>query len=391
MSYLSRVIDNDLRYGLNDPEYVYVNLMANNYNNDDSGVPVDLVFNANLTQPLLNDCSQYNIIVERFKVDTFSSIPSIIPKVLQYPNTDVNKTVYSVTLNYVKNGSSVHAVQQYLQFVPQDKTQTVPTSVSSQLANPYYFVYGNEYFVNLINNTFAACFTALNTAVTAESDTLPSDLPPFLDYDPTSSSLILNADSAGYNVQDTTRIEIYFNTAMYSLLCSFNCSKYNLSNGMKYRVNIEPSVDKINVSTVTINGTDYTLLTEYQEFPSVSQWCECSKIAFVSSNLPINPTVMTPPTVYNGDAIFPSTQSQVSYNIITDIEPQFDTSKELYPSVQYIPVTLRKVSMIGRQKLNDFNIKVVWFDRYGNVYNLKLNPDNVATLFLCFMRKDILL
>ena len=100
---------------------------------------------------------------------------------------------------------------------------------------------------------------------------------------------------------------------------------------------------------------------------------------------------MTPPTVYNGDAIFPSTQSQVSYNIITDIEPQFDTSKELYPSVQYIPVTLRKVSMIGRQKLNDFNIKVVWFDRYGNVYNLKLNPDNVATLFLCFMRKDILL
>ena len=110
MSYLSRVIDNDLRYGLNDPEYVYVNLMANNYNNDDSGVPVDLVFNANLTQPLLNDCSQYNIIVERFKVDTFSSIPLIIPKVLQYPNTDVNKTVYSVTLNYVKNGSSVHAV-----------------------------------------------------------------------------------------------------------------------------------------------------------------------------------------------------------------------------------------------------------------------------------------
>jgi hypothetical protein len=383
------MINNDLKYGNTDPEYIYMDLVANNYNNDDTGSSTDLVFNCNMTQPLLNDASQYNLIVERFKVDTYSSIPSIIPQILPAPNTDVNKTVYSITMNFVKNNASTSHVQQYLQFVPQNKSLKAPTSnVPTQLANEYYYVFGNDYFVQLINSTLTACYNALKSQVEAESDTLPSENAPFLIYDPTDSSIVLNADSAGYDINSSNRIEVYLNNAMFGLLNSFNFSKFDLDDGMIYRLNLT----SYNGTNLMIISDTYSVITMYQEFPSVSCWNPCSRIAFISQTLPINSCILTPPTVYNANTtVTTTTQTAINFNVITDLEISYDSSKELYPSAQYIPVTLRKIGMVGRQKLNNFEIKVIWFDKFGNYYPLRMPLDTNATLKICFMRKDLVL
>ena len=53
--------------------------------------------------------------------------------------------------------------QAYIQFIPQDQTQSAPPPPSSnsnsyQTCDPYYYIYNYTYFIALINTALTTCF-----------------------------------------------------------------------------------------------------------------------------------------------------------------------------------------------------------------------------------------
>jgi hypothetical protein len=181
----------------------------------------------------------------------------------------------------------------------------------------------------MLNGLLQSAFAAFKTQVEDDSDTLPTENAPFLLYDPTSGEIIANADVAGYDPTLENPIYIYFNTALYNLLSSFEYKFYGytgVTNGKNYMLNVRND----NSSNILEISNSYSVYQSYQEYPSIATWSPVSRIVFVSNNLPMNGSIVAPPKVFNSvQGMNSSTSQSTVMNIITDMEVNISNGKEI--------------------------------------------------------------
>ena len=329
MSFLSKVVDYDMKHGSSLPSHVYMDV--NITNNSPSNLPVPISFQESRNTNIIEDASLYYLSIIRWHIDTLS-LPIWCPQIqINNEASDPNLTIYSFTLKY-----KTYVYRAYLQFVPQDESVPVPTNVDIQdLDSGYYFVYSSCYVADLLNATLQSAFTHLSELVTAGSDTVPTSNCPFLYYDPSSSSLSLFADVAGFSMLLENPIEIYCNTAMYNMLSGFEFIKkgYNQLNGSDFKFNIRPFAGNTNISEFDT----WNAVVVNEEYSSSALWNPVQSIAFTTNNIPIIPTIVSSPLDFNSSTGMNINGSNNTQNIITDMEMALQTGKEYLPSVNYQP------------------------------------------------------
>ena len=353
--------------------YTYLDFQLVNSTAD--GTRKDLIFKDTKPGNIIDNSGDYLVAVNRFHLSTLN-LPVAIPIIQQGSNP--NNTVYSFTISY-----KTDQYQAYLQFIPQNQGLTVnPPTVAQDMSNEYYFINNYNYFVELMNTTLKSAYDGLK--LTAE---LPSLNCPYLIYDPSSRQLVFNADT-NYDVNtNADPIYIYMNNKMRRMLSGFealNCGETQ-ANGMNYRLNIYNNHD-YNILQLA-DGT--SILQSYEQYNSILTWNPIACIALEAYGIPLSQTNLPDPIQFGTNITLQTTSTNLQKPFITDFT--VSPSDEYLPSVDYIASNNHRwVDLIGHQPIGgNIEIRVLWRDKYGNSYPLRLSSDASADLKLVFIRKDI--
>jgi hypothetical protein len=372
--HLSNIVQRDLRINA-EPDHVYIDFSI--VNNQPNGASVPLIFTDLRTQAVLTNPVDYYATVCRFHIDTFASLPVILPQV-QLGQSNPNLTVYSFTLEY--DGSQA---QEYLIFTPENLSEQTPKAptLEQDMTSKYYYVSSYSYFVGMLNATLTSCYNALKELNSETPDTIA----PFLLYDAESGSLIFNADSTHYDVVNTaTPIKIYCNPQMRNLLSSFEWLNYgtNAPNGMNYMLNIYSTYGTNILELPTLN-----VLSAYEEYNSIINWCPIDSLAISSQNLPIHQTIISNPVDFNSTTSMNVNSNNVTLPLLTDFTVPLTTGKEWLPSVDYTAIQYRLIDLFGHSPIQNIQLFVIWKDIYGNSHQLDLPSGGSANLKLLFRTK----
>ena len=282
------------------PQNVYYD--ANIINNDQSGMkdPPKLVFQDIRSTPILSFPQLYELSVVRFNIQTANSLPLWIPSIqLDQSLYNPDLTTYSFTLDYPFEGEVYSSGQTFIQYITSDYSVDTPSPTSNEeLHIPYYFVKSFNTIVQMFNNALIVAFQRLNNSCGFLGVDLPTQNAPFFEWDSDTSKFILNGDVIGFNNFDATSINIYCNTALYTLISGFHSDYYgtqsNEGKNYKFKISKEPR----NLNLFIINDT-YSVIQLYQEYSSASLFTPISSIVFTTNMLPVLASNSSKPTIYN--------------------------------------------------------------------------------------------
>jgi hypothetical protein len=370
----------------NGTTHIYYNI--NITNNDVTGLnpPPIIDFNETRNQPYLNNPSEYYLSVVRFSVDT-PTLPLFIPQP-EVGSNDPNKLIYSVTLEYKDVG-----YQLYLTFGPQTQSTPAPATPIQQtdILNPYYYIYSFQWFIDVIvNPALINCYDQLKTLATAKGYVLPSLFAPFMLWDPSSSTAILNLDTQGYDFASLNDpIKLYFNTPMYNLFSSFSATSYgfdNVTEGRNFLINVYDS--GFNTFKSSTNGVEY--IQVIQEYPTAPLWNPVTSILFSTALMPIVPELTAAPAIFTSGSGFTSSGNNSNLtNVLTDLEVPLTFGWETKPTINYAPqAEYRLTDLFGTSPVSAINVVVYWKDKFGGLHPLTLASGGSANIKIMFRRKD---
>lgn len=376
------------------PNKVYYDITISNLDTVDSVPPV-LYFNETRNSPFILDPESYNLSIVRFTLDT-NTLPIIQPEIQPSPNSNVNLTSYSITLEWTNPVAPFQTFteQTFLTYIPQNKQAIVPAPPSQTLSGlqnndtGYYDIYNYQYWILLVNNTFQTCFTALNAQVVGAGLVLPSAFAPTMSWDTQTNLAILNADQAGYNDTTANYIGVYFNPALWNYFSSFPFiieSNDVVPNGKNTRI-IMSGFGGANVVPFPPVAPTYTALQIVQEYSTVALWTPVTSIVFTSNTLPIVANQVSAPLLfYNGKRYQSGGNNSNIAQIITDFVAEGGIYK---PNLVYIPsAQYRLVDLVGNSPLYNIDIEVFYKNRVGVFIPLRLGSGGTATVKILFTRK----
>jgi hypothetical protein len=376
------------------PNKVYYDITISNLETIDSVPPV-LYFNETRNSPFILDPESYNLSIVRFTLDT-NTLPIIQPEIQPSPNSNVNLTSYSITLEWTNPVAPFQTFteQTFLTYIPQNKQAIIPAPPSQTLSGlqnndtGYYDIYNYQYWILLVNNTFQTCFTALNAQVVGAGLVLPSAFAPTMSWDTQTNLAILNADQAGYNDTTANYIGVYFNPALWNYFSSFPFiieSNDVVPNGKNTRI-IMSGFGGANVVPFPPVAPTYTALQIVQEYSTVALWTPVTSIVFTSNTLPIVANQVSAPLLfYNGKRYQSGGNNSNIAQIITDFVAEGGIYK---PNLVYIPsAQYRLVDLVGNSPLYNIDIEVFYKNRVGVFIPLRLGSGGTATVKILFTRK----
>jgi hypothetical protein len=376
------------------PNKVYYDITISNLDTVDSVPPV-LYFNETRNSPFILDPESYNLSIVRFTLDT-NTLPIIQPEIQPSPNSNVNLTSYSITLEWTNPVAPFQTFteQTFLTYIPQNKQAIIPAPPSQTLSGlqnndtGYYDIYNYQYWILLVNNTFQTCFTALNAQVVGAGLVLPSAFAPTMSWDTQTNLAILNADQAGYNDTTANYIGVYFNPALWNYFSSFPFiieSNDVVPNGKNTRI-IMSGFGGANVVPFPPVAPTYTALQIVQEYSTVALWTPVTSIVFTSNTLPIVANQVSAPLLfYNGKRYQSGGNNSNIAQIITDFVAEGGIYK---PNLVYIPsAQYRLVDLVGNSPLYNIDIEVFYKNRVGVFIPLRLGSGGTATVKILFTRK----
>jgi hypothetical protein len=306
----------------------YLDLLLTNSVQSHSNQRVAISFMQNQSQPILKSTNGYQLSIIRFSLNT-ETLPVFIP-VMQSTNT----TIYSVTMEI--NGKQY---QQFMQFEPQNLNPADP--------DEYYYVYNYQFVIYLINKCLASCLTGLRALTTC-----PTSSAPTMTFDPTSQKCTLNIDS-GYGYNNSSKINIYLNNAVYALLASLPACVVNKNSlGMDYQLN-------------NLISQSSTALT--QDYSTVALWNPVSSIIFTSNLIPIYQSQTPPIQIYENGQIANNSSNFNYLNVLTDF---IANDLQFVPYVQYSASVYRYLSLKPNTDIRNIDLQVYW----QNKGNGKLKP-----------------
>ncbi len=316
--------------------------------------------------------SDYTLSIVRASIPT-ATIPIKVIEIIQAPtNTDINKTVYSITLSWNGFDSQQNIIwisQSAVAQVPQD---TISTSHVNAKYVEYYSLFSVQHFINLINTAFAAAAAELLADHTA-----PTTHPPFLYLDPISNRISLYAD-ANYN-SNTGTVGIFMNNFLSN---NFGNSFDTIYQGRSSLVgkNVQYLVyNRDGKNTETIGGVAYFVMT--QEYITKSNLSSFASLVFSSNNIPVRNELIS--------SQFATTNQTSSsfFRILQDLEIDAIPNDVSFNSLTYNPsAEYRRMSLLteNRDDLRTIDIQIYWKDNYDNYYLLYILPGDIATIKFLF-------
>jgi hypothetical protein len=372
------------------PDNLYFDILISNTSSTTTK-PQPFSYNENRAIPFIRCPELYDLSVTRFTIDTGLApvfIPSIEPN---QANKDLS--AYTVTLQY-----KAYIAEVPIYWVAQDTSATVPPPPSqcynghANLDSGYYNCYNYTYFCYLVYVALQTAHTQLKDLVFAggNSDLVGSLYAPIINWDSTSNSSVLYANSEYFDIADADHIEIYMNAPLYSLFSSFP-ARYlgyeSVTYGRNYRLTVT-DIGGTNSQTITVpnTNTNWTAITLYQEYATTEAWSPITAIVFCSNTLPIVPTQVSTPFIYDENNLQKLTGSDSAQsNIITDIV----SNTGLYrPNLVYSPTAeFRRISMLGNTPLTNIDIQIYYRLRTGHLIPFILNSGGSVTIKLAFLKK----
>ena len=376
------------------PHHVYYD--ASIINNDQSGTkpPPRLNFQDIRSTPVLSSPELYELSVVRFNLQTANSLPIWIPMIqLDSPYENPNLTTYSLTMTYTINGEINSSGQVFVEYIPTNLNQKLPSIKSLEDTHiPYYYVYSFNTIVTMLNNCLNEAFQRLSNATGFNGINLPTQNRPYFEWDNNAQKFILSADVIGFDNKIENHISIHCNTALYTLISSFQAfyNGYDVFDSQNYTFNL--SKDPRGLNTYRINST-YSVIQLFQEYSTGALFTPISSIVFSTSLIPVLPSNTAKPSVVDGDGSLISTGNNNNISsMITDFEVQensgygFSGVLSYTPTAEYRMIDLNNSSS---EKLNNIDITVYWKDQYSNLHPLYLQPGCKCDLKILFRKKKL--
>ena len=376
------------------PHHVYYD--ASIINNDQSGTkpPPRLNFQDIRSTPVLSSPELYELSVVRFNLQTANSLPIWIPMIqLDSPYENPNLTTYSLTMTYTINGEINSSGQVFVEYIPTNLNQKLPSIKSLEDTHiPYYYVYSFNTIVTMLNNCLNEAFQRLSNATGFNGINLPTQNRPYFEWDNNAQKFILSADVIGFDNKIQNHISIHCNTALYTLISSFQAfyNGYDVFDSQNYTFNL--SKDPRGLNTYRINST-YSVIQLFQEYSTGALFTPISSIVFSTSLIPVLPSNTAKPSVVDGDGSLISTGNNNNISsMITDFEVQensgygFSGVLSYTPTAEYRMIDLNNSSS---EKLNNIDITVFWKDQYSNLHPLYLQPGCKCDLKILFRKKKL--
>ena len=379
---------------------IYVDLQVTNFQSTTTK-PVAFSYSDNRSISFLDNPEEYELSILRFAVDC-ATAPIFIPSI--EPNQpDQTLTIYSVTMEYALPTGEVVVHQEFLKFVPQDKSAATPASPTQtwnkqpDFSTGFYNIYNYDFFIYNVNLTLIACFDNLKNKVLAIVPNI--DFPenrPFLTWDTSNDRAVITAESQYYDQspQNTTPIiKIYMNPPMYNLFSSFPMISFGYENvtfGRHFMLGLV-NIGTLNQVTITVPYSNpvvsYNAIQSFQEYSTVSAWSPIQAIVFTSNTLPVLPTNVSPPVVYNNDDVLTTpSNNTATANIITDI---VSNSGQYAPSVLYEPsAQYRVITLFGNSPLTNIDIQIFYRLRDGSLIPFVLSSGGSVSIKLGFFKKN---
>jgi hypothetical protein len=376
------------------PEKMYYDIQISNINNNDTLPPV-LNFIETRNNPFLYESDKYYMSIIRFSLET-PNLPVFIPTIQPAPNTDINLTIYSVSLQWTnpEDSTQIFTSQAFIKYIPQSNIASLPPNPTQSAnglqynAGNYYNIYNYQYFIFLVNNAFDEVFAELSSLVSNAGLTLPSSNVPVLSWDTSNNTAILNCDIAGYSTSSTNYIKIFFNTALAQLFSSFPVLICTVSStfGLNTQI-ITDTYNNANVIQYPPYNPIYDAIQVFQEFSTIALWCPITSIVFTSNTLPIVSNQVSTPVLYNNGSQIGSNGNNALINqVITD----FISNEGIYkPNLVYEPsAQFRFIELLSNRPLNTFDLQVYWKDRQGDLVPFYLSSGCTATIKVLFTKKN---
>lgn len=350
------------------PDRKYYNVaMANNEQKNGYSYAT---YNDLFTQSIIANPSLYYLSVVRFQIPT-SDVPILIPEIEAWPNTDPNKLVYNVTLEW--NGFTSGTVP--LTFFTMFPLES-PAIITAQNPNPmvqpsrYYWIYNYRHFIDIVNNAFATAFNNLNIA---SGGTLPlTAIAPYITF---------NGDNELMTYHYSPD---YLDTAVIPIVAYMNYKLFTFFDGVEnnFYDNQSPKGVKLLVKNYfgqNIFGTQFIMSQQYRSTPS---WNVFKSIQIVSSFLSTEDEVIP----------IPSYQTQGAYNtlsVIKDFVPFYDKGSDFRSFINYrFSGSYELIDLNGTTPINLIDLNVYWLDRYGNRYLLTIPYNQILTIKFVFILKE---
>lgn len=378
--------------------YVYYNALINNLDsNSETHHEPHLVFNEDRSVPLIENCEDYDLSIENFKVD-LKTLPTFIPTI-KYSNVDTdevtrNTTIYEITLEWQGFCSRVNVI-----FTPQDTTATSTAPFFkdgfANYRSGYYNVYNYEYFFVMVNEAIKQAFIKLQTVLETYNQTkdLGTNLPYFI-FDKSTGLIFLNAPTEKFNDETGDVVNIYLNKPLFRL---FNSLPYTRSTQNFMSLNpreITNSDFKINmshfgetnsskISAPQVDGTvvesvDY--LTVYQDYATLDTWSPVESIVMTSNTIPVRTSNTSGNHSYkNGNETVSGSSS------IVELELSDFKSGNPIPGIIYTPAYPRWINMRQQNELTHINLEMFYRSKLdGSLVPITINSGGSFSVKLCF-------
>ena len=364
------------RYQDTDPDRKYYNVSI--ANNELSSSYTYASYKDVLNQQLINDPSKYYLSVLRFQIPT-ADIPILIPEIEPWPNTDVNKTVYKVTLEY--NNVVATSDVMFITNVPNSIPRPIDINNPNPMKDPsdYYFIYNYRSFINMVNTAFIDAFNILSAQVA-----LPTTNAPYITYNGQTELMTLHADTAYLTPPYTFppppnagQINIYMN---YKLFTFFD--------GIEFIFNDYLDPRGIQLLVKNYNDTNF-VNNEYlmsQQYPSLAVWNVFKAIQITSVFLPTEAEVIPIPN-YRG--INNATNTFNTLSVVKDFVPFYENGPDFRSFINFrYNGSYELIDMNSNVPISTIDINVYWLDRYGNRYLVSIPYNQVLSIKFCFIKKS---
>lgn len=320
-------------------------------------------------QQIIADPSKYYLCVLRFQIPT-ADIPILIPEIEQWPNTDVNRTVYTISLTYTIGVTEYIATRNviYVSTAPFSYVRPITANDPNPMVNPtdYYFIYNYRSFIDMVNTAFIDAYTDLDNQV---GNTLNSAAP-FITYNGNNYLMSLHARP---EYLPTDGIKIYMNYKLYTFF-----------DGIEYTFNSYAGPKAVEFLTKNYNNTNFdgTNYIMSQQYPSLSVWNVFKSIQIVSNMIPIENEIIP----------IPSIEGANTYNtsaVIKDFIPFYENGPEFRTFINYsVRGSYELIDLNSNVPIKTVDVTVYWLDRYGNKYLVSVPYNQILSIKFAFIRKD---
>lgn len=340
-----------------------------------------------LNQQIISNPSEYYLSVLRFQIPT-ANIPILIPEIESWPNTDVNKTVYNVALEYTNSGITYTGIGQVMykpittNYVPRPITVANP----NPMINPsqYYFVYNYRAFIDMVNTAFETALSNLSAQVVLP----PGVTAPYITYNAGNYLMSLHASPEYLTPAYSTipppqlgQINIYMNYKLFTFFDGIEFLDYEYDP-------LFPTTKTIQILIKSYNGTNFdgTHYIMAQQYPSLSVWNVFKGIQITSFFLPTESEIVPTP---NGSTTSGGSSTYNTSPVVKDFIPFYENGPEFRTFINFrYNGSYELIDLNSNAPITTIDITVYWIDRYGNKYVVSIPYNQVLTIKFCFIKKS---